>query len=99
MFCDCHSLNELYFPNYNFVTKNVLDISFMFYNCQSLRNINISNFFISSNTKVNSMFYGIPVDLIKKIKAQKYFKDLRAFSIYFGNIVMSLASHVRYPIW
>ena len=43
MFDGCSSLKEINFPR-SFNTKNVLDVSYMFSYCQSLKNLNLSSF-------------------------------------------------------
>ena len=40
----------------NFDTKNVKDMSYMFYECSSLTNIDVSNFCLNSNPKLEEMF-------------------------------------------
>ena len=54
MFSDCSSLTNINLSNFN--TKNVSDMSFMFYGCSSLTNINLSNFNIINVTNMSDMF-------------------------------------------
>ena len=48
----------------------------MFYECSSLKELNISNFKINNKTRVNSMFEGCSAQLITEIKNKfKYLKE------------------------
>ncbi len=76
MFCNCFSLIDLVLPEKNFITDNVLNISYMFYNCSSLEKLDISNFSISCETKYRSIFYGLNIKLLKKIRKQKELEDI-----------------------
>ena len=47
----------------------------LFYLCKSLKKLNISNFNFNKVIYMNSMFFGCPEGLKRRIRAQ--FKDLR----------------------
>ena len=74
MFSKCSSLSNVLLPN-NFITKNVMDCSYMFYNCFSLKFIDISNFFFRQDINYKAMFLGCKKDLIKIIKNQKKIEE------------------------
>ena len=50
---------------------NVNDMSWMFYNCDSLTSLNLSNFNIDNVTNVNNMFSGIKNECYIIINDQK----------------------------
>ena len=58
MFSDCLVLQELILPNNFIVNNNVTDLSFMFYSCESLTTLDLSNWNTSNVTDMGSMFYG-----------------------------------------
>ena len=57
MFNNLKSLNSLHL-NDLFITKNVVDVSYMFQNCQELTSLEISKFDTSKVTDMNSIFKG-----------------------------------------
>ena len=74
MFFRCSLLEDLNLSN--FVTKNVVNISFMFCGCPLLKEINISNFIINNTMDTSYMFFGCSKELKSNIKAQnKNIKD------------------------
>jgi len=57
MFADCTRLNSIYFGE-KFNTTNVTDMSFMFYNCTQLIELNLYNCHTSNVTNMCDMFAG-----------------------------------------
>ena len=53
-FSKCSSLTELNFDNFN--TKNVTNMSYMFYQCFKLEKLNLDNFKTSNVTNMSGMF-------------------------------------------
>ena len=75
MFCNCSSLKEINFTNIN--TNNVIDMSYMFFGCSSLKELDLSIYYKNPNDKSN-MFVGCP--LFKKINLnKKKIKDICVF--------------------
>ena len=54
-FCNCYNLKSIDFP-YNFDTSNVVDMSYMFSGCSTLKNIDLSVFDTSNVTSMIGMF-------------------------------------------
>ena len=61
-------------------TNNVTDMSGMFYECSSLKEINLSNFNTDNITNMKSMFYGCSRDLHKKIISEN--KNIKKEAFY-----------------
>ena len=55
-------------------------MSLMFDGCSKLKELNISNFIINDETKVNNMFFGCSDNL--KIKIKEQFKNLKEEAFY-----------------
>jgi len=73
MFCECSKLTKLNLDN--FCTKNVTNMSKMFFNCSSLKILGLKNFYIGADTIVDNMFGGCIPELKKKIiKSNLYYK-------------------------
>ena len=69
MFARCSSLNKLNLSNFN--TDNVYQIHCMFFECSSLKELDISsNFNTNYIIDKDQMFKGCPNELINKIKEQ-----------------------------
>ena len=69
MFARCSSLNKLNLSNFN--TDNVYHIHCMFFECSSLKELDISsNFNTNYIIDKDQMFKGCPNELINKIKEQ-----------------------------
>ena len=70
MFYECNKLKCIVFPSKNdinltflntttyFCSKNCIDMSFMFFNCYSLQNLDLSNFNTEKVTNMSNMFSG-----------------------------------------
>ena len=79
MFYDCFSLKDL---NINFTTEYDTNISFMFFGCSSLINLDLSNFKINENANTESMFVKCSEELKNNLRNKyKYIKD-NAFRVY-----------------
>ena len=78
MFFGCESLKKLDLSKFN--TSNVTNMSFMFYECSSLKElINISNFDTTNVSNMHAMFSCCSEDLKMKVKSQNKNFSERAF--------------------
>ena len=60
----------------NFIINNVIDMSYMFAGCSSLKELNLNNFNTNNVTNMICMFYVCSDDLKMKIKLEnKNIKD------------------------
>ena len=55
LFENCEYIESIYFKKFY---RNIANIEYMFYGCSSLKELNVSNFNINNETKMNGMFYG-----------------------------------------
>ena len=71
MFLVCLSLKKIILPT-NFSIDNITDMSYMFYGCSSLIDVNFPNF--NKNNKINMqyMLYGCSSKFKKKMRALNY---------------------------
>ena len=73
MFCNCKNLRNIKFSK-NFNTENVTDMSFMFFGCENLEELDLSTFNIQNVDQMTAMFYNcvkmeklsLPVSNVKK---------------------------------
>ena len=54
MFQDCKSLTYINLTHFN--TENVTEMNYMFYGCEKLKNIDISNFTLNKDVRNVSLF-------------------------------------------
>ena len=68
MFGSCSSLINLDLSN--FISDNVINMSYMFSNCYSLINLDIGHFKFKKETNMTHMFYKCSEILINQVKKQ-----------------------------
>ena len=56
LFCNRRCVESIYFKK--FYRNNITNMSYMFYDCYSLRELNISNFNTNNVTNMSGMFWG-----------------------------------------
>ena len=70
MFYECGNLNYLNLSNFN--TKNVTNMSYMFYKCN---NLDLSSFNTDNATNMNGILYGCPDNIYELNKSK--FKNVK----------------------